>query len=103
MPSAAADNANPVIHTTSSARRNRKRADSLDLSDDETWERRGKQLGGSETDEDEDGEIEPIDSEEIFGEWQILTKNPTISPATFQHRSWGLLSPSLFYPAFPLI
>ncbi|BGP13561.1 hypothetical protein JCM10213_008895 [Rhodosporidiobolus nylandii] len=70
MNASAPDNANPVIHSTAatSGRRTRKRADSLDLSDDDSWERLGKELEyGEDIEEDQlDGLDEQIDSEEIF-------------------------------------
>lgn len=64
MVSATPDNANPVIHT-SAARRTRKRADSLDFSDDEDWARLGR---GHDDGAADDEQPEDIDGEEIFGQ-----------------------------------
>ncbi|GAA6003311.1 hypothetical protein JCM10207_001856 [Rhodosporidiobolus poonsookiae] len=66
----APDNANPTIHATAatSGRRTRKRADSLDLADDDSWARLGHQLeyGDDAHDDQLDRLDEQIDSEEIF-------------------------------------
>ncbi|KAI5479582.1 hypothetical protein MNV49_003319 [Pseudohyphozyma bogoriensis] len=59
------DNANPVIHSSAASRRTRKRSDSLDLSDDDAWDRLARRTDGE--DFDDDGEIEEIDGDEIFG------------------------------------
>lgn len=81
MVSATPDNANPIIHTSTSAtRRSRKRADSLDLSDDDEWAR----LANNSSDEEggggggyqgtwDDQLQEEIDGEEIFGELAALS------------------------------
>jgi hypothetical protein len=66
MVSATPDNANPIIHTSAASRRPRKRADSLDLSDDDEWARLGRD---SSDDGLYDDELqEEIDGDEIFGE-----------------------------------
>lgn len=63
------DNANPTIHAASGAsRRTRKRAASLDLSDDDEWESRGKSLDATAFD---DGVEQEIDGEEIFGKLRL--------------------------------
>ncbi|GAA5992400.1 hypothetical protein JCM11641_002732 [Rhodosporidiobolus odoratus] len=70
MNSSTPDNANPIIHSTAAAtyRRTRRRADSLDLADDDTWERLGQELhyGSGGNDSHVDGFDEQIDDEEIF-------------------------------------
>ena len=64
-----ADNANPIIHSAAGpSRRSKKRFDALDLSDDDEWDRRGRDLGGDLGDE---GQEEEIDGEEIYGEWRL--------------------------------
>ncbi|KAL8278006.1 hypothetical protein RQP46_009638 [Phenoliferia psychrophenolica] len=59
-----ADNANPIIHSAAGPSRHRsKRFDALDLSDDDEWDRRGRNLDGELFDE---GGEEEIDGEEIY-------------------------------------
>ncbi|GAA5843554.1 hypothetical protein JCM11251_001654 [Rhodosporidiobolus azoricus] len=76
MNASAPDNANPIIHSTAatSGRRTRKRADSLDLSDDDEWMRFGRELEQGQGYEEDllDGLEEQIDSEEIFGALPFL-------------------------------
>lgn len=75
MNSATPDNANPVIHTAS-ARRTRHRSNSLDLSDDDEWDRKGRLNRAGSEDEDstwadphsELAQFDLIDQDEIFGE-----------------------------------
>lgn len=69
MVSATPDNANPIIHTSAASRRPRKRADSLDLSDDDEWARLGRD---SSDDGLHDDELqEEIDGDEIFGQSRL--------------------------------
>lgn len=89
MVSATPDNANPIVHT-STARRTRKRADSLDLSDDEEWARLGR---GHDDDDDEgaadDEQLEEIDGEEIFGQSATTSRSPVFALAA-HHGSWAI-------------
>lgn len=64
MVSATPDNANPIIHASTSSRRN-KRYDSLDLDDDDHWARLGRDADDREG---EESAADEIDGEEIFGE-----------------------------------
>lgn len=64
----AVDNANPIVHASAGpSRRSKKRFDALDLSDDDEWDRRGRNLDGDLFDE---GGEEEIDREEIYGQWR---------------------------------
>lgn len=95
MAGATPDNANPVIHT-SAARRTRKRADSLDLSDDDEWAR----LGRNQDDEGEldDEQLEEIDGEEIFGQSACSDLAFSPSPARVNHTTGIELRGTLLPP-----
>jgi len=89
MPSAAPDNANPVIHQSSSRRKTR--SHHLNLDDDDDWDRKANTITRTAFVDDEDDELwvsgeqglstrDEIDQDEIFGKHHPPWLRPTPQP-----------------------